>query len=29
VIRRSGIEVDPESKMLNLDDERRAAGQHG
>jgi len=29
VIKSSGIEVDPESKMLNLDDERRAARQRG
>jgi len=29
VLKSSGIEVDPESKMLNLDDERRAARQRG
>ncbi|WP_411701479.1 sugar transferase [Conyzicola sp.] len=29
VLKSSGIEVDPESKMLNLDDERRAARQSG
>jgi lipopolysaccharide/colanic/teichoic acid biosynthesis glycosyltransferase len=29
VVKSSGIEVDPESKMLNLDDERRAARQNG
>jgi lipopolysaccharide/colanic/teichoic acid biosynthesis glycosyltransferase len=29
VLKSSGIEVDPESKMLNLDDERRAANQNG
>ncbi|WP_354026112.1 sugar transferase [Conyzicola nivalis] len=29
VVKSSGIEVDPESKMLNFDDERRAARKNG